>query len=85
MPQIGLGTWGMGESPKNTGAELRAIVPVLDAGVRLVDTAEMYGAGEAEEVLGRALRGRLSGLILSRRCTLMKPAARVSWRRARNR
>lgn len=56
LPQIGLGTWGMGESAADAGAEVRAIVHGLDAGIRLVDTAEMYGAGGAEEVLGRALR-----------------------------
>ena len=60
LPQIGLGTWGMGESAKDAGAESRAIAHALDAGVRLVDTAEMYGAGGAEEVLGRALRGASS-------------------------
>ncbi len=60
LPQIGLGTWGMGESAKDAGAESRAIAYALDAGVRLVDTAEMYGVGGAEEVLGRALRGASS-------------------------
>lgn len=56
LPQIGLGTWGMGESAADAAAEVRAIVHGLDAGIRLVDAAEMYVAGEAEEVLGRALR-----------------------------
>ena len=56
LPQIGLGTWGMGGSARNADAEVRAIAYALDVGVRLVDTAEMYGAGGAEEVLGRALR-----------------------------
>jgi diketogulonate reductase-like aldo/keto reductase len=56
----GLARGELGGSAKNSGAESRAIAYALDTGVQLVDTAEMYGAGGAEEVLGCALRGASS-------------------------
>ena len=58
MPRLGLGTWHMGESRACRAPEVAALRLGLDLGLRLVDTAEMYGAGGAEEVLGEALRGR---------------------------
>ncbi|MGO1502153.1 MAG: aldo/keto reductase [Marinobacter sp.] len=58
LPAIGQGTWYMGEglAPKNQ--EVRALQQGLDRGLTLIDTAEMYGDGAAEEVVGEALRGR---------------------------
>jgi diketogulonate reductase-like aldo/keto reductase len=56
--QFGLGTWRMGESKAKAAAELAALRAGLDKGVRLIDTAEMYGEGGAEEILGQALAGR---------------------------
>lgn len=58
LPAIGQGTWYMGEglAPKNQ--EVRALQQGLDLGLTLIDTAEMYGEGAAEEVVGEALRGR---------------------------
>lgn len=58
MPRLGLGTWHMGESRARRAAEVAALRLGLDLGVRLVDTAEMYGEGGAEEVVGEAIRGR---------------------------
>lgn len=58
VPKLGLGTWGMGERGGDPTAEARAIAHALDQGVGLLDTAEMYGAGGAEEVIARALEGR---------------------------
>ena len=54
-PALGLGTWRMGESAQSRGAEVAAVRLALDIGYRLFDTAEMYGEGGAEEVLGEAL------------------------------
>lgn len=54
-PALGLGTWRMGESPRSRAAEVAAVRAALVAGYRLIDTAEMYGDGGAETVVGRAL------------------------------
>ena len=58
LPRLGLGTWHMGESAVARGAEIAALRLGLDLGVALIDTAEMYGEGGAEEVVGAALQGR---------------------------
>jgi len=55
IPALGLGTWRMGESARSRRAELEAVQFALEIGYRLIDTAEMYGAGGAEEVVGEAL------------------------------
>ena len=57
VPALGLGTWRMGESARSRGAEVAALRLALDIGYRHIDTAEMYGEGGAEEVVGEALRG----------------------------
>jgi len=58
LPRLGLGTWHMGDSPGARAAEVAALRAGLDAGLALIDTAEMYGDGGAEEVVGEAIRGR---------------------------
>jgi diketogulonate reductase-like aldo/keto reductase len=55
VPALGLGTWRMGESARNRRAEVDAVRLALQLGYRLIDTAEMYGDGGAEEVVGEAL------------------------------
>jgi len=55
VPVLGLGTWRMGERPGQRGAEVSAIRAALSMGYRLIDTAEMYGEGAAESVIGEAL------------------------------
>jgi diketogulonate reductase-like aldo/keto reductase len=64
MPRLGMGTWHMGESPASRPMELAALRLGLELGLRLVDTAEMYGEGGAEEVVGEALRGRRDGVFV---------------------
>ncbi len=64
MPNLGLGTWRMGESPSRKDAEIAAIRLGLELGIRLVDTAEMYGEGGAEVVVGEAIRGRRDEVFL---------------------
>jgi diketogulonate reductase-like aldo/keto reductase len=61
MPRLGLGTWHMGERAGRRADEIAALRLGMDLGVRLVDTAEMYGEGGAEEVVGEAIRGRREG------------------------
>lgn len=53
---LGAGTWHMGEEPARRVEELDALGESLRCGVRLIDTAEMYGDGAAEELVGEALR-----------------------------
>lgn len=61
MPALGLGTWRMGESRRRHSTELAALREALDIGYRAFDTAEMYGEGGAEELLGHALAAALRG------------------------
>jgi diketogulonate reductase-like aldo/keto reductase len=55
LPVLGLGTWRMGEDSARRPAEVRAIRRAIELGYRLFDTAEMYGEGGAEKVLGLAV------------------------------
>jgi diketogulonate reductase-like aldo/keto reductase len=55
VPALGLGTWRMGEAARSQRAEVAAVRLALELGYRLFDTAEMYGEGGAEGVLGRAV------------------------------
>lgn len=58
VPVLGLGTWHMGERPEHRRDERDAIRCAIDNGMALIDTAEMYGDGAAEELIGEALAGR---------------------------
>jgi diketogulonate reductase-like aldo/keto reductase len=58
VPAFGMGTWYMGEKAASRKAEVAALRHGLDLGIRLIDTAEMYGDGGAEEVVGEAIAGR---------------------------
>jgi diketogulonate reductase-like aldo/keto reductase len=58
VPAFGMGTWYMGEKAASRKAEAAALRHGLDLGIRLIDTAEMYGDGGAEEVVGEAIAGR---------------------------
>ena len=64
VPVLGLGTWRMGERRPERAAEVAAIKLGLDLGIRLIDTAEMYGDGGAEEMLAEALAGRRDEVFL---------------------
>ena len=54
---IGQGTWYLGEHAETLQQELSALRAGLDRGMTLLDTAEMYGEGAAEQLLGQAIRG----------------------------
>lgn len=54
-PALGMGTWRLGEQAQRCAAEVRVLRLALDMGWRVFDTAEMYGDGGAEAVLGQAL------------------------------
>lgn len=55
VPAIGQGTWRMGDDPARAPEERAALVAGLRAGARLIDTAEMYGSGASERLVGAAL------------------------------
>ncbi len=55
VPALGLGTWNMGEKAASRKEEVAALRLGLDLGMRLIDTAEMYGEGGAEAVVGQAV------------------------------
>ncbi len=64
VPILGLGTWGLGER-RTSGAQVVAALRLgLDLGMKLIDTAEMYGDGGAEEVVGEAVRGRRNDVFI---------------------
>lgn len=57
VPRLGQGTWGMGENPRRRLAEVEALRTGIELGMTLIDTAEMYANGGAEEVVGEAIEG----------------------------
>src|SRR3954469_23949723 len=57
VPVLGQGTWNMGEESARKRDEIRALQLGLDLGMTLIDTAEMYGEGGAEEGVGAAIAG----------------------------
>ena len=58
VPALGQGTWGMGEGIFPADIEADSLRAGLDLGLKLIDTAEMYGNGGSERVVGKALVGR---------------------------
>jgi len=64
MPILGQGTWRMGESKSHREQEVAALKLGLDLGLTLIDTAEMYGDGGAEEVVAEAIAGRRKEVFL---------------------
>jgi diketogulonate reductase-like aldo/keto reductase len=58
VARLGQGTWRIGEQRARRGEEIAALRAGLDLGLALLDTAEMYGDGGAEELIGEALAGR---------------------------
>lgn len=64
VPVLGLGTWHMGERGSDRAAEADALRCGIDLGMTLVDTAEMYGSGGAEQVVREAIRGRRDEVFL---------------------
>jgi len=64
VPALGLGTWHMGERRTEAASEVRALQAGIDCGMTLIDTAEMYANGGAEEVTGAAIKGRRDDVFL---------------------
>jgi diketogulonate reductase-like aldo/keto reductase len=64
VPVLGLGTWNMGDARARRAEEIATLRMGLDAGATLIDTAEMYGDGRSEELVGEAIAGRRDGVFL---------------------
>jgi diketogulonate reductase-like aldo/keto reductase len=64
MPILGQGTWGFGERSKGRAEAVAALRHGIDRGMTLIDTAEMYGEGGAEEIVGEAIAGRRDEVFL---------------------
>jgi len=58
IPALGQGTWYMGDNRGTRAEEIATLQLGLDLGLKLIDTAEMYGEGKAEELIGQAIAGR---------------------------
>jgi diketogulonate reductase-like aldo/keto reductase len=57
VPALGQGTWLMAEKPTQRAAEIEALRAGVELGLTLIDTAEMYADGQAEQLVGEAIRG----------------------------
>ena len=66
LPSIGLGTWRLGESARSHAAEVAAVRLAIEIGYRVIDTAEMYGEGGAETVVGEAVAQALRDQAVTR-------------------
>jgi len=64
VPALGQGTWHMGERRTAAKAEVAALKLGIDLGMTLIDTAEMYGNGGAEEVVAEAVQGQRDKLFI---------------------
>jgi len=58
IPALGQGTWNMGDSRETRAEEIATLQLGLELGLKLIDTAEMYGEGKAEKLIGEAIAGR---------------------------
>jgi len=58
VPALGQGTWNIGDNRATRSEEIAALRLGMDLGLTLIDTAEMYGEGKSEELVGEAIDGR---------------------------
>jgi diketogulonate reductase-like aldo/keto reductase len=64
VPALGIGTWKMGEDAHHRADEIKSLRTAIDLGMTLIDTAEMYGEGASEELVGEAIAGRRDEVFL---------------------
>ena len=57
LPVVGQGCWNIGDDPKKSADEEASLRLGVSLGMNMIDTAEMYGDGASEELVGRAMRG----------------------------
>ncbi len=68
VAQLGQGTWNMGDSPMKRAAEIAALRRGLELGLSVIDTAEMYGNGRSEQLVGEAIADMRDQTYLVVRC-----------------
>ena len=80
---LGLGCMGMSEfyGPGDESESIRTIRRALDLGVTLLDTADMYGSGENERLVGKDIHGRRAGVVLATKFGIVRTAENPSERR----
>lgn len=64
VPALGLGTWRFGEDARHHDEEVAAVRAAIDLGMTVIDTAEMYGDGASERLVGEAITGRRDDVFL---------------------
>lgn len=64
VPALGMGTWNIGDHRNTRAEEIATLQLGLDLGLRLIDTAEMYGEGLSESLIGEAIAGRRDKVFL---------------------
>jgi aldehyde reductase len=64
LPALGQGTWMIGENRSSRAGEIATLQRGIDLGMTLIDTAEMYGEGASEQLVGEAIRGRRERVFL---------------------
>jgi len=64
VPALGQGTWNLGDSAASRDAELEALRTGIDLGLTVLDTAEMYGNGRSEQLVGEAIHNRRDDVFL---------------------
>lgn len=64
VPALGQGTWEIGDHPARRDAEQQALARGLDLGLTLIDTAELYGNGRSEQLVGEVIAGRRDEVFL---------------------
>lgn len=64
VPALGMGTWNIGDERARRAEEIATLRLGLDLGLRLIDTAEMYGEGLSETLVGEAIAGRRDEVFL---------------------
>src|SRR5690554_5980546 len=57
LPRLGQGTWYMGDQPSKRDEEIQSLRLGVELGMSVIDTAEMYGEGNSESMVGEALKG----------------------------
>src|SRR6266852_7466576 len=78
VPVLGQGTWELGEDSRRRADELAALRLGLDLGMTLIDTAEMYGGGLAEELVAEAIEGRRAEVFLVTKVLPQHSSARLT-------
>jgi diketogulonate reductase-like aldo/keto reductase len=64
LPALGQGTWYLGDAREKRAEEIRALQTGIELGLSCIDTAEMYGNGRSELLVGEAIAGRRDKVFL---------------------